>query len=466
MESVRGSYGGRVAVGVVVLAASWASALVAQDVGVPTAPAEFREWAAQFAGVYEFPSARHLIIVPHTQLRVLSLFELETGMARPLERDGADSFRYGPNVVSVAPTEGRLAFLRDSGGEIDGVRWERRSDAAARATGRRIPLRREAVRFQNADRADLAGWLITPPTGGPHPVAVILQPGANDRFKMWRTAMALAVDGIGVLVFDRRNVGESTGAELPDLYRTATQELAGDGAAAVRFARSHPRVDGDRVGVVGWSQGGWMGALVANRIPDLAFYVNIAGNANPGWEQNRWNKLSSLRWEGFDDEAVAEAEAFLDLHFGVMQGEVTWETYRRELEELEGRRWFEWMEETFRYLWRSEAEARRYAEEQRENVPERDFAGVAAPSLGLFFQFDESSPPETPWIFLRGRARGPDPDVTVRVFPKTTHEAFVVDRFSTAAAQTEVTRLDPQVFRELRSWVSDRAAIGDPRRSR
>lgn len=456
MGRVRGSYSGRVVVGVVVLVTSWTSALMAQDVRVPTAPTEFREWAAQFAGVYEFPSARHLIIVPHTELRVLSLFELETGMARPLKRGGTDAFSYGPNVVSVAPTEGRLAFLRDSAGAIEGVRWERASDGAMGATGRRIPLRREAVRFRNADQADLAGWLITPPTSGPHPVAVILQPGANDRFKMWRTAMALAVEGIGVLVFDRRNVGESTGADLPDLYRTATQELAGDGAAAVRFARSHPDVDGERVGVVGWSQGGWMGALVANRIPDLSFYVNIAANANPGWEQNRWNKLSSLCWEGFDDEALAEAEAFLDVHFGVMHGEVTWETYRSQLEELDGRPWFEWMEETFRYLWGSEAEARQYTEEQ--SIPEPDFAGVSAPSLGLFFQFDESSPPETPWIFLRGRARGPDPDVTVRVFPNTTHEAFVVDQFSTAAAQADITRLAPQVFRELRSWVADRVA--------
>jgi hypothetical protein len=84
----------------------------------------------------------------------------------------------------------------------------------------------------------------------------------------------------------------------------------------------------------------------------------------------------------------------------------------------------------------------------------------------LFFEFDESSPPDTPRIFLRGRMRGDDPDVTVRVFPNATHEAFVVDRFPTAAAQGDITHLAPQVFRELRSWVADRVARGDPRHVR
>jgi pimeloyl-ACP methyl ester carboxylesterase len=453
----------RAAVAVVVLATSWTPGLMAQDVGAPLDESEFRDWAAQFAGVYEFSSSRHLVIVPHTRLRVLSLFDLETGMARPLEREDADSFIYGPNVASVSPTEGRVSFLRDANGEIEEVRWEQGTGSAS---GRRVPLRREEVRFRNGERADLAGWLITSPTEGPHPVAVILQPGANDRFQMWRTAMALAVEGIGVLVFDRRNVGESTGAELPDHYWSATQELAGDGVAAVRFARSHPRVDGRRVGVVGWSQGGWLGALVANRVSDLAFYVNIAGNSNPGWQQNRWNKLSSLRWQGFNEEEVAEAEAFLETYFGVMLGETTWGTYQDAVAELAERRWFKWMEETFVYLWSSEAEAREYAELERENVPERIFAGVSAPTLGLFFEFDESSPPETPWNFLRGRMRGEDPDVTVRVFPNTTHEGFVVDQFPTAAAQADITRLAPQIFGELRSWMIDRVADGDQRHFR
>lgn len=425
-------------------------------------PTAFHELATELAGAYALEAERHLVIVPHPSLGLLSLFDLETGLARPLEPvadtggDAADSavtYVYGLNVTATSPVEGRITFVRGDEGAVDRLLWSPSGTGDEPQTARLVPLRREPVRFTNGDEAELAGWLITPPTEGPHPVAVILQPGTNDRFGMWRTAMALAVDGIGVLVFDRRDAGESSGEELPPHYWSAAQVLAGDGAAAVRFARSHPRVDSARVGVVGWSGGGWLGALVARRAPELAFYVSIAGNANPGWEQNRWNRLSTLRWEGFDPAAVGEAATFLDDHyFALMHGERTWPEYEAAVRALEGRPWFDWMRGTFG-LWESEADALAYAELERDNVPEEDFARVCAPTLGLFFEHDESSPPETPWFFLRGRARGPNPDVTVRIFSNTTHEAFVLEEFPTGAAQSRIERLEPALFRELRSWV-------------
>jgi hypothetical protein len=56
----------RVAAVVVVLATCWTPGVTAQDVGAQMDESEFRDWVAQFAGVYEFPSGRHVVIVPHT----------------------------------------------------------------------------------------------------------------------------------------------------------------------------------------------------------------------------------------------------------------------------------------------------------------------------------------------------------------------------------------------------------------
>lgn len=311
-----------------------------QVVAPPNDPAGFRDWAGDFAGAYEVEDGGHLIVVPHTALRLLSVYDTDTGLVRPLEPAGADTFVYGPNVVSTTPVEGRLAIERDASGDVAGLQWARPHGPITPA--RRVQLVREPVRFRNGDRADLRGWLITPPGDEPRPLAVILQPGANDRYGLWRLAMALAVDSIGVLVYDRRGVAESTGDALPSHYWAATQELATDAVAAVGFARSHPRVDPSRVGVVGWSQGGWMGALVANRVPDLAFYVSIAGNANPGWQQNRWNKLTTLRFEGFDEVAIGEAERFLEVYFDLMHDAATWAEYRAAVAEAGDRDWFAW----------------------------------------------------------------------------------------------------------------------------
>lgn len=96
-------------------------------------------------------------------------------------------------------------------------------------------------------------------------------------------------------------------------------------------------------------------------------------------------------------------------------------------------------------------------------VPQRDFAGVSAPTLGIFFESDESSPPESPSIFLRGRLRGPNDDVTVLVLPNTTHEGFVIDGPHTAAGQASIERIAPEIYAELRRWVGLRALQPQPR---
>ncbi|HSM09728.1 MAG TPA: hypothetical protein VLA33_12045, partial [Gemmatimonadota bacterium] len=165
-----------VAAALIALASAAAPATAAQDTPV------FRELATQVAGVYALEAGGHLVIVPHPALGLLSLFNLETGLARPLARvtdttgeaDSArpDSYVYGPNVTAVSPVEGRISFVRDQEGTVDGLLWQQGGAGEAGRIARRLPLRREPVRFTNRDEAELVGWLITPPTNGPHPVAV------------------------------------------------------------------------------------------------------------------------------------------------------------------------------------------------------------------------------------------------------------------------------------------------------
>ena len=84
--------------------------------------------------------------------------------------------------------------------------------------------------------------------------------------------------GIAVLAYDKRGVGESTGAWAP----AAVDDLAGDAAAAVEVLRRHPRVADHGVGVLGHSEGGWVALrlcarfgrpryLIANSCPAVSF---------------------------------------------------------------------------------------------------------------------------------------------------------------------------------------------------
>ena len=72
--------------------------------------------------------------------------------------------------------------------------------------------------------------------------------------------------GIGVVTFDRRGEGDSTGDSSRGRFG-----LQVDDALAVRDA-----IDVERVGLWGFSQGGWIAPLAASRSERVAFVVGVA----------------------------------------------------------------------------------------------------------------------------------------------------------------------------------------------
>ena len=72
--------------------------------------------------------------------------------------------------------------------------------------------------------------------------------------------------GIGVVTFDRRGEGESTGDATRGRF-----DLQADDALAVLRA-----VDAERVGLGGYSQGGWVAPIAATLSDEVAFLVLVA----------------------------------------------------------------------------------------------------------------------------------------------------------------------------------------------
>ena len=87
--------------------------------------------------------------------------------------------------------------------------------------------------------------------------------------------------GIAVLRYDRRGEGESTGSA----ESVTLEELADDLVACVRLLHEHPRVHADRVGVWGFSQGGWVVALAAAAEPSIAGLVAVSASGTGPAEQ-------------------------------------------------------------------------------------------------------------------------------------------------------------------------------------
>ena len=110
-------------------------------------------------------------------------------------------------------------------------------------------LRQLEVRFSSGG-AMLSGTLTLPSGPGRHPaVAFVHGSGSTERAYLPDLQALLVRNGVAVLAYDKRGVGQS-GGSYPGESPTAAaiDVLARDAAAASRFLRSQPEIDPARVG--------------------------------------------------------------------------------------------------------------------------------------------------------------------------------------------------------------------------
>jgi pimeloyl-ACP methyl ester carboxylesterase len=162
-----------------------------------------------------------------------------------------------------------------------------------------------------------------PECAGPVPAVVLLhgsERGSRDGAPARRLRERLVPRGIAVLSFDKRGVGGSGGRyrEMPDLH-----QAAGDGLAAVAYLITRREIDSTRIGVLGSSQGGWVGPLMAARSSRVAFVVSVSGPGVTPREQNRHHDAARLLEAGLDSGAVRDVDALRDVLVDYWEGRRT-----------------------------------------------------------------------------------------------------------------------------------------------
>ena len=140
----------------------------------------------------------------------------------------------------------------------------------------------------------LAGTLALPPGEGPFAAALIasgsgpLDRDSNHRrahFDVGRQlAHALAAAGLASLRYDKRGVGESPG----DWRRAGLHDNVDDLGRALQALAAAPEVHGDRIVLIGHSEGAILSASLAARGVAVRGVVLLAGSATPGEELLRW----------------------------------------------------------------------------------------------------------------------------------------------------------------------------------
>ena len=191
-----------------------------------------------------------------------------------------------------------------------------------------LPYRTEEVSYTSAGLT-LHASLMLPPGPGPRAAVVILHgSGKSDRSNPWTKAYAdaLARRGVIVLYPDKRGSGTSAGD-----WRTASiEDLAADGSAALALLRKRPEVDTTRTGVIGFSQGGYVAAVLAAQDSSCRYAISISGGTASMLQQTVDEAESDAGAAGLTLTA-AERAGLLRLHqvaFDRALGKVSWSRYQ------------------------------------------------------------------------------------------------------------------------------------------
>ncbi|MGA5132949.1 alpha/beta hydrolase family protein [Streptomyces olivoreticuli] len=126
-------------------------------------------------------------------------------------------------------------------------------------------------------------------TAARHPGVVLVHgSGPGPREEYMPEAEAFARAGIAALVYDKRTVGYS------QLHRDFSL-LADDARAGMETLRARSDIDPAKVGLWGFSEGGWVAPLAATKAPDTAFLITIGGPGVTPLRAQTWNLGNQLR---------------------------------------------------------------------------------------------------------------------------------------------------------------------------
>ena len=144
----------------------------------------------------------------------------------------------------------------------------------------------------------------------------------------------LTRSGIAVLRFDDRGVGGSVIENIEEITLATSEDFATDVETMVHAARLHPEIDRRRVGVIGHSEGGLIGPMVAVDDEILAFVVMLAGPGVPGRDLLPVQQALLMQSSGADPAMIDEiVNASMSL-YELIEANASTQELRNQMSEL------------------------------------------------------------------------------------------------------------------------------------
>lgn len=300
----------------------------------------------------------------------------------------------------------------------------------------------ESKTFRSGD-ATLSGTLYLP-KGGRALGAVVVTHSASkpqhDALLYQHLTEMLPPLGIAVLTYDRRGSGKSGG----NLKDSDYAMLADDAIAAVQMLKVDTRIDPERVGIWGLSQGGWLSLLAAARSSDVRFVVSIAAPLVTPDVQMMFRSENAMRINGYPEVEIDQMRAMRKAVDDYMRGTGDRAAAQALVDGAKGKPWFDLL-----YMGKTvgdRATSRWRKEIEYDPLPTLD--EVKVPALILFGAND----PEVPVATSVGRIDArPRPNLTVQVIAGADHHM--------ATSMTPQAQMDPDQTERVRPEASEYFAI-------
>lgn len=176
----------------------------------------------------------------------------------------------------------------------------------------------DSVAFLSGD-IELRSALYLPSGPPPHPAVFFMHGGGNG---WWLNAepddfaRMVVEQGMAALVYHKRGTGSSGG----DWRSSDFEDLIADGTAAYRYLAGRSDIQGDKIAVVGFSQGGRLAPVVAARNP-IAAVVSVSGPAVSPAETRLYALENSMRENALSEEQITTSLGLWRSFFDILLAE-------------------------------------------------------------------------------------------------------------------------------------------------
>ncbi|HTC95230.1 MAG TPA: alpha/beta fold hydrolase [Terriglobales bacterium] len=196
--------------------------------------------------------------------------------------------------------------------------------------------REEEISFQNGE-VRLGGTLLLP-NGDVRSPAIILVHGAGpeQRYVERFLAQFFVAHGLAALIYDKRGTGASTG----DWKRASFEDLAADVVAAVNYLKNRKEVDSAHIGLMGQSQGGWIGPIAANLSKDISFVIVKSAAPVTPEEQELARVETQMRAAGNSEAEIQQALALYQQVIAYARTRQGWDNLAAALQDAQQKSWY------------------------------------------------------------------------------------------------------------------------------